>query len=180
MRRAPNRILRKLGIDMKLPGRFKEFPVHIWATHLRAGLPPGVFESCFRFSFVRNPWDWQVSLYHWYRDHPEHRMHEMVRKMSFDDYAEWRADTPPIYYQLSYLMDEKGELLVDYVGRFENLQNDFSEICSKIGVRSELQEVNITRSRQKRDYRAYFTDRSRELIGETYARDVDFFGYSFE
>lgn len=178
--RLPNRIFRKLGIDVNLPGRYKQFPTHVWASRLRDGVDETFFDNAFKFSFVRNPWDWQVSLYHWYRDHPEHRMHDMISKMSFADYAKWRAETPPLYYQLSYLMDEGGKMLVDEIGRFENLKEDFARICARIGVTPQLQRVNTTQSRSGRDFRYYYDDTSRELIGETYKRDVEAFGYCFE
>jgi len=178
--RLPNRVVRKLGLDVRLPGKYREFPVHIWASRLRDRISADFFDHAFKFTFVRNPWDWQVSLYHWYLDHPEHLMHEMVSKMSFEDYAQWRADTPPQYYQRNYLVDEKDDLLVDYIGRFETLTEDFAEICRRIGVPPKLKQVNITRNRDGRDYRCYYNDKSAELIGKTYERDVTFLDYSFE
>lgn len=178
--RLPNRVIRKLGLDVRLPGKYREFPVHIWATRLRDRVSKNFFETAFKFTFVRNPWDWQVSLYHWYRDHPDHLLHDVVGKMSFEDYARWRADTPPLFYQRNYLVDEKDDLLVDYIGRFESLSADFAEICRKINVTPQLEQVNITRNRGGRDYRSYYTDTSAELIRKTYERDVTFFGYSFE
>lgn len=178
--RFPNRVIRRLGLDIRLPGRYREFPVHIWAARLRDRVPKDFFDSAFKFTFVRNTWDWQVSLYHWYLDHPEHLLHEMVSKMSFEDYARWRADTPPLYYQRNYIVDEKDDVLVDFVGRFENLSSDFSTICQRIGVKQKLKEVNVTQNRGGRDYRKYYTDETAELIRKTYERDVSFFDFSFE
>lgn len=178
--RLPNRIIRKLGLDIRLPGKYREFPVHIWAARLRDRVPASFFDNAFKFTFVRNPWDWQVSLYHWYLDHPEHLLHDKISKMTFEDYARWRADTPPLYYQRNYIVDEKDDVLVDYIGRFETLVDDFSEVCRRIGVRNELQQVNVTLNRAGRDYRTYYTDTTAELIRRTYERDIMFFNYHFE
>ena len=178
--RLPNRVIRKLGLDVRLPGKYHEFPVHIWAARLRDRVSKEFFDNAFKFTFVRNPWDWQVALYHWYLDHPDHLLHEMVSKMSFVDYVKWRSDTPPLYYQRNYVVDEKDDLIVDFIGRFENLTEDFAEVCRSIGVAPQLQSVNITKNRGGRDYRSYYTEKSAELIGKTYQRDVAFFGYSFE
>lgn len=178
--RLPNRAIRKLGLGISLPGKYREHPIHIWAHRLRQSLGSAAFDRAFKFSFVRNPWDWQVSLYHWYCDHPEHDLHPFVSPLSFADYARWRADTPPLYYQRNYLVNEQGDTLVDYIGRFENLSDDFAQICRRIGVDPSLRSVNVTRSRSARDYRSYYTDTTADLIGQTYARDVAMFGYSFE
>ncbi len=41
----------------------KEFEWHISAKELKYKLPANIYDSYFKFGFVRNPWDWQVSLY---------------------------------------------------------------------------------------------------------------------
>lgn len=44
-----------------------------------------VWNNFFKFGFVRNPWDWQVSLYHYMLQDKNHHQHELIKKMeSFD------------------------------------------------------------------------------------------------
>jgi hypothetical protein len=178
-----NKIFRHLHLPLGvLPAKYRPlpYPVHIWARRLRDQIPREQFDTYFKFTFTRNPWDWQVSLYHWYVDHPEHCLHETIKDMSFSDYVEWRSQTPIQYYQKDYVTDEKGRLIIDFVGKFENLRADFADICERLGIKTDLHGWNITASRAGRDYRAYYTDRSREIIGGLYKRDVEFFEYSFE
>ena len=91
-----------------------------------------LFDSYFKFSFVRNPWARIVSEYK-YRGH--------IRKYDFKSFLFKHLPKPEftdaythIIPQYDFLYDENGELLVDYVGRFENLQKDFDEVCGKIGL----------------------------------------------
>ncbi len=35
------------------------------------------------------------------------------------------------------LVDMKGNYLVDFIGRYENLENDFNEVLDKIGIKKE-------------------------------------------
>ena len=55
-------------------------------------LPRRVYEDFFKFAFVRNPWDWQVSLYHYMLQRREHFQHDLIKSIeNFDDYIEWRV-----------------------------------------------------------------------------------------
>ena len=46
-----------------------------------------VFEEYFKFGFVENPWDWQVSLYTFMLKDAKHHQHEFVKSLKdFDEY----------------------------------------------------------------------------------------------
>ena len=67
-------------------GRHSQLFTHLSSTHIKASelkskLDKNVFNNYFKFSFVRNPWDWQVSLYHFMLQYPRHKQHLIVKKM---------------------------------------------------------------------------------------------------
>lgn len=79
-------------------------------------------------------------------------------------------------FQQTYVYDAGGEKLVDFVGRFEQIETDFEKAVEQIGIDASLPHRNTT---DHRDYRSYYTPETAELIGELYRADVETFGYSF-
>jgi hypothetical protein len=128
------------------------------------------WDDYFKFAFVRNPYDRAVSWYE-YRKRPE--AGHPTRGLSFEDFLGhgplWRA-----CYEL--ICDESCNVLVDYVGRYENLEGDVSDVMKTLGLPfGGLPRLNGSPSR--RDYREYFTDDVRELLPDNYKMDLKVFGY---
>jgi hypothetical protein len=135
------------------------------------------FDRLFKFTFVRNPWDWQVSLYHYALQSPRHPQYKLMKSMAdFDAYLEWRV-SEDLKLQSNFVCDEDGNLLVDYLGRFENLNDDFKHVCGKVGIPYNLPFINQSK---RRHYAEYYSDRGRALIEEAFAPDIERFGYRFD
>lgn len=140
-----------------------------------------IWDEYFKFSFVRNPWDWLVSWYMYRKrdalkdpGHPNHKNY--TGSMSFEDFL--RRDYPAVRKtQRSRISDHQGKLLVDYVGRYENLGEDMNLISTKIGIPA-VTLPHLFRS-VRREYREYYTDTTRQLVIDHYREDIDFFEYSF-
>jgi chondroitin 4-sulfotransferase 11 len=69
-----------------------------------------------------------------------------------------------------------GRQLVDYVGRFEKLQEEYEWITKTIGLSAELSFRNKT---LHQPYASYYTDETRDLVAKVYEIDVKSFDYSF-
>lgn len=150
---------------------------HMKAKDVRAALPE-LFGECFKFAFVRNPWDWQVSVYHYVRqrtDHPDHARFSEFR--DFDDYLDWRIHDQGPELQSEFVLDDDGELIVDFVGHFESLAEDFVTVCERVGIPAELPHINRS---EHRAYREHYSPAARALVSEAYARDIELFGYDFD
>jgi hypothetical protein len=169
-----NRALRKL----KMPSRFDSlsYPPHIKAAELRDALGKETFDSFFSFAIVRNPWDWQVSLYTYALKEVTHHQHELVRKLgSFDAYIRWRC-AEEARFQKDFICSDDGELLVDFVARYERLDADFETICSRIGISASLPRLNVSNTKP---YQLFYSEETRELVRRTFAADIALFGYDF-
>ena len=153
-----------------------EFGGHITANELSQELPSDVYDNFFKFAFVRNPWDLQVSLYSFMLQNKRHRQHELIKSMAnFDEYLDWRV-TKDMNLQSDFIVNSNGNVIVDFVGKFENLRSDFSHISETIGIKAKLSHLN--KSRHK-DYRRYYTQRTIDLVNDKFLNDIDLFDYSF-
>ena len=79
--------------------------------------------------------------------------------------------------QTQWLCDENGDLLVDDLLRFENLDEDLALFFKKYRIPAGLDHHNA--SSRRSDYRGYYSKETRELISEYYADDFQNFGYTF-
>lgn len=166
---TPRRVLYVLGL-------LQSIGEHASAAQIRATLPANIFDNYFKFAFVRNPWDWQVSLYHYIRSHPLHPQHRRVKALQgFPDYVRWRIDHEPVL-QKDFVTDSNGNVLVDYIGRFETLGEDFDAICRRIGVDNPLPHKNLSKHDS---YVDYYDSRTAALVAEYYRPDIELFGYRF-
>jgi hypothetical protein len=102
---------------------------------------------------------------------------------SFAAYLTWVIETDKPYpkgatkLQSSALTDAEGKLLVDFVGRYETLAQDFAQICDRLAIAVELPHVNRT---AHWDYRDYYDTQTRQLVAEHFRADVELFHYEFE
>ena len=164
-------------------------------------------DDYFKFAFVRNPWDRLVS---WYTMIDEARKgvadgtaEPMTRRLikknnlfkyvlrcgpTFDEFVinctekQWMGNG---YYsftfnQLRYLTDKNGEVLVNYIGRFENLAQDISHVFDKLGLEASQLELPHENRSAHSHYSEMYTPETREIVRKRFRRDIEFFGYEFE
>ena len=108
----------------------------------------------YKFSFVRHPYARFYSAYKWsQRDitkscyAPDIKQQTAIIKydsmldfaMHLDDFTNDFKDNFPIHFypQSSFIYD-KNKSLLDYVGKYENLKNDFTVVSKKMGIASTI------------------------------------------
>ncbi|MFD2162725.1 hypothetical protein ACFSJU_10010 [Paradesertivirga mongoliensis] len=80
------------------------------------------------------------------------------------------------YFQYNFVF-EGDEQIVDYLGKFETLQNDFDEICKRISIpHQQLPHENRT---QHPDYRDLYCSETKDLVQSKFRKDIELLGYSF-
>ena len=66
----------------------------------------------------------------------------------------------------------------DYIGRFENLNQDIQTISQAIDAKGTLPWINKSRSSND-NYRKYFNEHTKAIVDRLYASDLEIFGYTF-
>jgi hypothetical protein len=79
--------------------------------------------------------------------------------------------------QLESICDFMGQLAIDFVGRFEYLQEDFDSVCQIIGI--PLQRLELLNRSKHKPYWEYYDDESKEAVYKLFQIDIDFLGYAF-
>ena len=137
------------------------------------------FREYFKFGFVRNPWDRVVSLY------LRKEGIQLRDSMRFEEFVDWiRYSSSTCIYpvphvnQLDWFVDGSGNLLVDFIGKFERLQQDWAPIAAKLGLPGDLPHVNQNPIARKH-YTEYYTDRTRDIIAQRFRVDIERFEYDF-
>lgn len=134
------------------------------------------YDDFFKFAFVRNPWDRAVSLSLFHT--AEKQLDKDMSKKRFQRILTGRMKNSPGWFsnQVDYITNRDGDIIVDFIGRFENLEQDFKKIAEKIRVDKTL-EKRMKLNRRK--YEDYYNDETKEIIAEKYSDDIDYFGYKF-
>lgn len=126
----------------------------------------------FRFSVVRNPWDRFVSAWKYLPATRDRPLRELLANLPQYG-AEYRHLTRP-QHTILYHQDR---LIVDYLIRFESLQQDFDEVCKMIGKpKRRLPHVNRG---NRTHYSDYFDEGSRRIFRQHFGRDIELFGYEY-
>ena len=74
--------------------------------------------------------------------------------------------------------DDDGNVILDYIGRFEDFKGSWKKISKKIGFKKPLPHVKATKKRQH--YSKYYTDELRDIVADRFANDIEYFGYKFK
>lgn len=139
------------------------------------------YDKYHSFVFVRNPFDLLVSLYFYISQARLHKHHKLVANMEFKEFVKWHiASNPP--RQIDFITDSKSKkIIVDYIGRFETLNDDLGTIVAKLGIddNRNLSHKNHSRKRKSKDYKEYFDEETQVLAQNYFQKDLDAFGYRF-
>lgn len=146
---------------------------HATQAELMAQLGHAAWEQSFRFTFVRNPWARLLSVYdHGLRDAPG-RMPKSL--------AEWLAESEPLDHMgqpvFREWVSDWGAL--DFVGRFERLEQDFARLLAGLRLPPASLPVERHGSSGRHDPAAY-DDAARRLVADRCGAEIERFGYCFE
>lgn len=160
------------------------------------------YDSYYKFTFIRNPWARQVSLYNMiYHTSPARSMLGSLKlrltKRNTPSFKQWLQTTRTdgngaggpadqrwqvygSYSIASYIFDGNNNMLVDQVIKLEEVDSALPLLLKRLGI-PEAQELVVPRvnTRTVKKYSSYFDVKSRDLIAQRYKYDIENYGYSF-
>lgn len=132
----------------------KELYADYWASYLK-------------FTIVRDPWDWLVSLYNSHGRDGNKTWEEYVRNPNLSQNEQSTMSQSKII---------GGEM--DCILRFERLNGDFIGLAHKLGIKVGLPHESIGTGRHKHYFELY-TEELKEIVSELFQEDIRRFGYAF-
>jgi chondroitin 4-sulfotransferase 11 len=150
---------------------------------------PRKFQRFFKFAFVRNPWDRLVSTYSFLRRggmNEQDRMWSERNLSVYQDFASfvrgWVSEENVwswVHFvpQTHFILNHQGAVMVDYVGRFERLGEDFAYVATRLGRDIRLGKTNESAHRH---FSSYYDEETREIVRRVYARDIAELNYRFD
>jgi len=156
--------------------RVMEFPEHGHASLVKSCLPGDIYAGLFKFAFVRNPWDRLVSRYAQLLRTEKSPRYQAKAEKGFEAYLEWEIRRNKSH-QHPYVCGADGKLIVDFIGYFERLDEDFSKVCQRLQFDDTLPKSNISKHDS---YQSYYTPATRAMVAEHCRRDIELFGYDFD
>lgn len=175
---------------------------HCAARDIRAVVGDAVWDDYFTFSFVRHPYSRAVSLYtfirrtlrqsgyrrympwtrdrsQWFWQWPGTKAFLATRSFSeFIRHPEFLR-APGAHAQVDWLCDEQGRLMVDFVGKVENIGTDFATVAERIGL--DAPKVRTHNKSAVNSWTDYLKDAADYAhLRELYRRDLEMFGYDPE
>ena len=163
-------------------------------------------KNYFKFCLVRNPWDRMVSRYFYEKNKIEDRT-KHYKNTTFKEFiinknnyfkldANWCRYSPnlkklydlksPFEEQVEWVSDENGKIMVDYFGKFENLNEEIINICKILKLPISDEEIKNTfphinkGEHRKSNYKLYYDDHTKKILSERFKKDIKTFQYCFE
>lgn len=150
---------------------------------------PEEWENYYSFGYVRNPWDRLASSFFYMQR--SHRESFFVKNFVLPYRLDLSSfimnvvrDSPSSIFmiehlrpQFHYLCNTDRSLAVDFVGRFESINEDWKIIADKIGLEESLPHTNHS---NRKHYSKHYTSEAAEVIAQVYKDDIEIFDYRYE
>ena len=142
----------------------------------------------FKFCYVRNPYDRVISAYYYLREggrgyEIDLKYQKIINKSrNLEDFVVnflTKSEVQEMEHfrlQTSWIKNHKNIIDIDYIGKYENLNEDFKVISTKLGIRyKKMKRINTSKSNSK-NYKN-MNENLRHIIYDIYKEDFLEFGY---
>ena len=118
------------------------------------------WDTYYKFCFIRNPYDRIISG--WY--------HVNKLNIPFSNYLNLYNRCNDVEFmhvfmpQVRNIINEKGKININFIGQFENLEDDFQKVLKNIGVKDIIHDVK--KQMNKREHNPFYTYFGQESLNK--------------
>ena len=147
-----------------------------------------IWNSYFKFTIIRNPWDQHVSYYCWkylksgFHNSIDARSIIFPGDKNFKNLFVKSIKEFPDKWQEDYYF-HRDYPLADFYIRFENLEKDVKFICTKLNLKEiKLPKMKNLKERNKRQfpYSRFYDKETKELVFSKHKKFIELFNYKFD
>jgi len=136
-----------------------------------------IWNSYFKFAFVRNPYEIAVSRYYWNKKGKS----DVPQDASIDGFREWvKSGGLPNFDKFEKYISDNNIIDLDFVGMYENLDEDMAYICDQIGI----PHLNLPKLksgyRDNTDFKDHYDEETKNIVNHYFKEDIKLFGYTFD
>tara|TARA_B100000674_G_C37950444_1_gene967042 strand:+ start:235 stop:1020 length:786 start_codon:yes stop_codon:yes gene_type:complete len=137
------------------------------------------FDEYFKFVIVRNPYDRLISAFTFNKQIGKIGEESLLREFIEDkDKMKYHKKSGYHHYpQAECIYTDNDKLIVDYIGKFENLDIVWFEICYYLGF--SYKKLQKKKSSEHEHYRRYFNEEDKKLTDLFLSDDIKKLDYSF-
>jgi hypothetical protein len=147
---------------------------HSTLSYYQSVIEADLYRSLLKFATLRNPWEMMISFYF--------SPHRKTEKWNRNEFCDLVRDVPTLrYYTCQNAPENPLQNLdsdIDYLMRFEQLQNDFDRVCKQLG----LPHCPLPRRNRSSHahYSTYYDDDLKDIVRSKFAEEIEFGNYRFE
>jgi len=155
---------------------------HAPATRQLGHYGKEIFNNYLKFSVVRNPWDRMVSAYFYFRSRDIETANRQYKNVK---YCQEHTFPEFVFFHKvlssTNLLSVNRKLVTDYIIKFENLDNDFNDLCKRLNIpKTNLKHITHNTSRPRGHYSTFYDTKTMEEIKKFYKKDIKNFVYTFD
>ena len=170
---------------------------HMSAAKIKDRIGTTLWDSYFKFTVIRNPFDKLISGYYWQEKRiKEYTTAEKIRVFArklggkahsrdyitgtsqIERFRSWIRNGGALLDRNKYIIN--GEICIDFFIRYEDLDNGIKHVCNKLGIAFEPENIPRLKSgiRNNRfSISDYYDTETIHIVSKLYQFELDYFGY---
>ena len=136
------------------------------------------WDAYYKFTFVRNKYDQLISLYNYDKI--------LLNGISFENFIKEHVCKNSIFYpNYDYWIDQYFLTMIDdkpifnFIGQFQNYENDLREVCDQINIKYEDIRVNVG-GYKKSEQGSCYNEELKQLVKQKFESEMEYYNWELE